>query len=367
MQRATKIFSQLNSNLVASNKLYQNETVILDNYPVNDVKPSNFRIKRETLHTPLNTGDILIEITCISIDAYLRTTMYKNPKIHHGVALNKKMTSIAVGRIIESRNNNYNIGQFVTGGLGIEKYTLITSKQLQSGMSGIQKINSKNAADAEHYLTILGLTSGCSAYAGVNYAGTKPVGKDSVIAVNAASGAVGSIVCQLYRNKGCKVIAITGGAKKKQHLLEGLGLYACIDYKNEDLERGIKRYAPDGVDVFFDNVGGKQLDILLGNLKENAQIILCGAISQYSTNLESGNLDGPSNYLKLAEKNAEMKGFTMFAYMDKLHKIRTDLSNMVDNGTLSMKLTPVHGVENFAVAMDKLLKGDKIGKVLLYP
>merc|ERR1712032_1520050 len=146
---------------------------------------------------------------------------------------------------------------------------------------------------------------------------TKEINKGDIVVVNAASGAVGSLVCQLYRNMGAQVIGITGGKEKKQYLLNTLHLYKCIDYKTENISDRLAEYAPNGFAVAFDNVGGKQLDALLANIAQNGQIVLCGAVSQYNT-MESKGVYGPKNYLKLVERNGVMTGFNMFAYFDKL-------------------------------------------------
>merc|ERR1712154_261223 len=123
---------------------------------------------------------------------------------------------------------------------------------------------------------------------------------------------------------------------------------------------------PKGFDVAFDNVGGEQLDILLNNVNDNGQIVLCGAVSQYN-DMDGKDIYGPKNYLQLVVKNGQMKGFNMFAYIDKVMEIRTDLLKMVKNGTLVIKEVPIYGLDNFSIAMSKLLTGDKNGKILLYP
>eukprot|EP01084_Bolivina_argentea_P155724 271371_1 len=345
-------------------KQYTNKSVVLNSYPSGVPLPENFRIKQQSINT-LNNGDILVEIQCISIDAYLRTKMFKESQLHAAVPLGGKMTSLAYGKIIESRNNKYKVGEYISGGFPVEKYTVVTKKQLKANM--FQKIVSPsgNPNDLRYYLTYLGLATGCSAYAGAYYV-TKDIKQGDIAVVNAASGAVGSIVCQLYRNKGAKVIAITGGLNKKKYLLETLGLYKCIDYKTENIDTKLSEYAPKGFDIAFDNVGGEQLDILLNHLNEDAQIVLCGAVSQYNT-MEDGDMYGPKKYLELAVKNAQMKGFTMFKYYDKLREIRSDLLRMVKNGTLVIKEVPIYGLNNFSSAMAKLLTGDKNGKILLYP
>ena len=170
-------------------KQYTNESVTLASFPGDDVLPSNFKIKRESINT-LNDGDILVEIKCISIDAYLRTTMYEKPigKLHETVPLGGKIHSLAYGKIIESRNNQYKTGEYVTGGFLVEKYAVITKKSLDSNQ--YQKIVSPSGdpKDLRYYLTYLGIATGCSAYAGVYYATTKKLNEGDIAVVNAASG-----------------------------------------------------------------------------------------------------------------------------------------------------------------------------------
>jgi len=359
--RVRKVMGHLTPNECA--KQYRNESVVLASYPADDVLPENFRVETSMVGA-LNDGDILVETQCISIDAYLRVTMKKESAdgdLHEAVKIGEKVRSLAVAKVVESRNDAFKVGDYVSGGLPVERYTVLPKEKA----AFVEKIElaSKDARDARHYVTYLGIATGCSAYAGAYYA-TKNIQPGQIAVVNAASGAVGSIVCQLYRNRGCKVIAITGGKEKQQYLLDTLKLYQCIDYKSQDIEQKLREYAPHGFDIAFDNVGGQQLDSLLKHLGEGAQIVVCGAVSQYA---DIDNLQGPKNYLQLVVKNASMTGFNMFAYMDRVPEIRQDLLRMMKNGSLVIKEVPVYGLQNFPVAMNKLLKGDKNGKILLYP
>ena len=369
LNRIRKILNQINSTNSSSlsdkqcMNQYMNESVTLTSYPSGDVSPSNFKIIQTAINS-LNNGDILVQIECISIDAYLRTKMYPKSHLHKKIPLGGKMTSIAIAKVIESRNNNFKIGVYLSGTFPVEKYSIISTAALNKNM--YEKIRTELVKDVKYYLTYLGIATVCSAYVGAYYV-SKPLKSGDIAVVNAASGAVGSIVCQLYRNKGCKVIGITGGKDKKKYLLDTLGLYQCIDYKSENIDEKLKEYAPKGFDVAFDNVGGEQLDILLSNINDNGQIVICGAVSQYSGSMQKGYVYGPKNYMNLVTKNGEMAGFNIFKFMNKIPEIRQDLLRMVRNGTLVIREVNVYGLDNFCVAMDKLLKGDKNGKILLYP
>eukprot|EP01084_Bolivina_argentea_P162158 282225_1 len=367
MKRLNRIVSQLQqTNDIQNNhcfNAYSNEVVIFDNRPTGNVTTTNFRINKEVISS-LNNDEILIKILCISIDPYLRFTMFKpGAKASDdfiNIPLNSKMKATAIAEIVESRNKDYKIGEKICGAFGVEKYSVINPNQERF----IEKMDPN--IDPKYYLTYLAVGIGVSSFFGVNYI-SKPVKPGDIVAVSAASGSVGCIACQLYKNKGAKVIAITGGKYKKEYLLNELKLYACIDYKNENVDSELKKYAPDGVDIFWDNVGGKLLDIVLDNLRFKAQIIVCGQISQYLGNLENDNVYGPKNYGNLAVKSAQMTGFLMHHYANKIKEARMKLLEMVENNSVSLKETSFYGVHNFASALSAVLTGNKMGKTLLYP
>lgn len=353
---------------------YTNKSAVLEQYPDDasgEITKDTFStLSEEIVPNVLEDDEIIVKIESLSIDGFLRTTMFKpDPtKVNPGrVSLGGKMHAFGAGKVIESKNNtNFKCGDYIMGNFPVSKYSLIKKSDFNNPF-GPNYINiDTSKISANDHLTFLGTATGVSAYAAVYYVSNK-VKKDDIIVVNAASGGIGSLVCQLYKNLGGKVIGITGGENKKDYLLNTLKLHQCIDYKNENINDKLKEYAPNGFDIGFDNVGGKQLEILLDNLKSSqGEIILCGALSEYSKGSVE-DINGPSNYMQLCFKNAQLKGFAVYEYLDRIDQIKNELINMIVNEKLILNQVPIYGIENFYLAMKKLMDGDKNGKILLHP
>jgi NADPH-dependent curcumin reductase len=196
------------------------------------------------------------------------------------------------------------------------------------------------------------------------YFGILEVGKikegDTVL-VSAAAGAVGSIVGQIAKIKGCKVVGIAGGKEKCDYVVNELGFDGCIDYKNESVKSGIKKECPNGIDVYFDNVGGDILDSALIFINKYARIVVCGAISQYNET----SAKGPDNYLSLLVNRGTMTGMVVFDYVKKYPIAVEEMSNWILEGKLKSKEDIYDGIENFYEIFKKLFNGDKKGKLIL--
>jgi len=181
------------------------------------------------------------------------------------------------------------------------------------------------------------------------------------VLVSAAAGAVGSIVGQIAKIKGCKVVGIAGGKEKCDYVINELGFDGCIDYKNESVKRGIKRECQDGIDVYFDNVGGEILDAALVFLRMGARIVICGAISQYN----EMSAKGPNNYLSLLVNRATMKGMVVLDFAKKYPLATKEMTEWILDGTLKSKEDVYEGIENFYEVFKKLFNGNKKGKLIL--
>jgi NADPH-dependent curcumin reductase CurA len=183
-----------------------------------------------------------------------------------------------------------------------------------------------------------------------------------MVVVSGAAGAVGSVAGQIAKVKGCNVIGIAGGPEKCSWLTDELGFDGAIDYKSEDVRARLKELCPKGVDVYFDNVGGDILDIVLGRLARHARIVICGAISQYNS---PGAMKGPSNYMSLLVNRARMEGFVVFDYADRYAEAAMEMAGWMAEGKLKHREDIVEGIENFPEALLKLFKGENIGKLVL--
>ena len=262
------------------------------------------------------------------------------------------MRAGTVGEVIDSNNNShFEVGDFVSGAGGVQEYTC-------TDWRGFYKVNPKQAP-LTTYLGALGMP-GMTAYFGILEVGKIKSG--DVVLVSGAAGAVGSLVGQIAKIKGCKVVGIAGGASKCKYVVEELGFDAAIDYKNENLMEGLKTHCPEGIDVYFDNVGGDILDAALLKLRMHARVVICGAISQYNA---SAAMKGPSNYLSLLVNRATMQGMVVFDYADRYLEGMAQMGSWLAEGSIKTREDVYDGLENFNNTLLRLFSGEKIGKLVL--
>jgi NADPH-dependent curcumin reductase CurA len=209
------------------------------------------------------------------------------------------------------------------------------------------------------YLGALGMP-GMTAYFGLLDVG-KPKAGETVV-VSGAAGAVGTVVGQIAKIKGCRVVGIAGGRDKCSFLTGELGFDAAIDYKSEDVKKALRQHCPKGVDVYFDNVGGDILDIVLTQLARHARIVICGAISQYNS---TTGVKGPANYLSLLVNRASMTGMIVFDYADRYADAGREMAGWIAAGKLKTREDIVAGIETFPETLLKLFKGENLGKLVL--
>jgi hypothetical protein len=212
------------------------------------------------------------------------------------------------------------------------------------------------------YLGALGKMAGLTAYFGIREVGH--VKRGDTVVVSAAAGAVGALAGQIARLDGGRVIGIAGGPDKCRALTEALGFDAAIDYKGEDVDARLRTLAPDGIDVYFDNVGGPLLDVVLDQIRERARVVICGAISQYQGDMSKG-VRGPSLYLRLAERNARMEGYAVNHFMPQFREAEHQLAEWLGAGRLKLPEQVESGLENFGATLRMLFEGGNTGKLLL--
>jgi hypothetical protein len=277
--------------------------------------------------------------------------MNDQPSYLPPVGLNEVMRALGAGEVIVSRHSGFAVGDQVTGAFGVQEYAL-------SDGDGVLTVDA-SAGELPTYLSALGMT-GMTAYFGLFDVGQLKEG-DTVL-VSGAAGAVGSIVGQLAKIKGCRVVGIAGGADKCAWLTDELGFDAALDYREGALGRRLHEATPDGVNVFFDNVGGPVLDAGLARLARGARVVLCGAISQYN----STAVAGPSNYLSLLVNRARMEGFIVFDYADRYADAATEMAGWLKAGQLRSREDVVSGtVADFPDTLLKLFHGENTGKLVL--
>jgi len=332
------------SNLPKSKK------VILKTRPNGNPVIADFDIIEENAIAP-DDGEILIEVQALGIGAWIRTTL--NEEAFHGATpIGGVLPSMGIGKVLISRSRKFSEGDIVSGPLSAQCYTTLNSDYFE-------KVANPEI-DAHTQIGILGVSTGLTSYFGI-YDVAK-VKSNDVVLVSGAAGGVGMIVCQLAKIKGAKVIGVAGGKEKCEVLLNEIGVDAAIDYKNQDIDKKLKIHAKNGIDIFFDNIGGEILDVALDNLNERARVIICGAISQYS---QHDSVKGPSLYLRLAEKYAVMEGFTVMHFQHKYKEAYQELLDLYQKGLLKAPFHIEEGIENFPLALQKLFTGGNTGKLIV--
>jgi NADPH-dependent curcumin reductase CurA len=297
-------------------------------------------------------GEILIEHEYISLDPAMRGWMNEARSYIKPIEIGEVMRAGSVGKVIkQSGKTRFNIGDHVSGWGGVQTHCITNGENL------IKVDPSKS--NLSTYLGVLGMP-GMTAYFGILE--EAKIKEGDVVLVSGAAGAVGSLVGQIAKIKGCTVIGIAGGEKKCNYIKDNLGFDNSIDYKKGNVIKEIKKKCPNGIDVYFDNVGGEILDAALIFLRRNARVILCGAISQYN-NKES--IKGPKNYLSLLVNRASIKGMIVFDYVHKYEKAISEISGWIEEGKITVNEDIYEGIDNFRSIFLKLFNGDKMGKLIL--
>ncbi|MEN8719405.1 MAG: NADP-dependent oxidoreductase, partial [Oceanococcaceae bacterium] len=296
-------------------------------------------------------GQFLVENLYISLDPAMRGWLNEGRSYVPPVAIGEVMRAITVGRVIASQHPKFPVGTHVSGLLGVQDFAL-------SNGEGMIRID-PGLAPLPTYLGVLGMP-GMTAYFGILEVGALQAG-DTVV-VSGAAGAVGSVVGQIARIKGCKVVGIAGGAEKCAWLRDDLGFDAVIDYKAEDVAKSLRTHCPKGINVYFDNVGGEILEAALANLALHARVVICGAISQYNV---TSAVKGPSNYLSLLVNRASMTGMVVFDYAERYGEAAAAMAQWLKDGSLKAREQIVDDLETFPEALLMLFRGDNTGKLVL--
>ena len=311
----------------------------------------HWRFTEEAVPEP-GEGQFVVRIAYLSLDPAMRGWMNEGKSYIRPVAIGEVMRAGAVGHVIASRHPGFAVGDAVSGAFGVQEYATSDGK-------AVHKVDPR-VAPLPRYLGVLGMP-GMTAWFGLFDIG-KPEPGETVV-VSGAAGAVGSVVGQLAKAHGCRVVGIAGGAGKCAWIRDELGFDAAIDYKSEDVKAALKEHCPEGIHVYFDNVGGDILDAALARLAMHARIVICGAISQY--NAEKG-VRGPANYMSLLVNRASMTGMVVFDYAARYGEAAQAMAGMLRDGRLKAREDVVGGgVQAFPDALPKLFRGENTGKLVL--
>ena len=329
-----------------------NRQWLLKSRPEGHVTEAHFELREAPIPSPAD-GEFLVRTLYVSFDPAMRGWMNEDPGYVPPIGLGSVMGASGVGEVIESRHQAYRSGDIVVGMLGWQEYALVGD----GGPFSAQRI------DAEHplsyYLGILGGT-GLTAYFGLLGVGQPAAGE--TVVVSGAAGATGSVAAQIAKIKQCRVIGIAGGQEKCRCLIDELGLDAAIDYKTEDVSARLGELCPDGINIYFDNVGGSTLEAAVGHMALHGRIPLCGMISGYNAEHPA---PGPHNLFLLITKRIRMEGFLILDYLDRFDDGRRELSAWLASGQLKAIEDIQEGFERIPETFLRLFRGANIGKQVL--
>lgn len=334
-----------------------NHQIRLASRPVGMPTRANWSSTSEPVAEPVD-GGVTLKTLALSLDPAMRGWMNEGKSYIPPVGINEVMRAGGVGVVIASRTPAFAVGDHVSAGFGVQEYVTLSPAEIKR--SGIAKIDLA-VGSLTQWLNVLGMP-GMTGYFGLMDIGQPKPGE--TVVVSGAAGAVGQTVGQIAKIKGCRVVGIAGGAAKCEWVVKELGFDACIDYKASasSVRDGLKAHCPEGVDIYFDNVGGEILDHVLAKIRRDARIIICGAISQYNSTTA---IQGPKNYLSLLVNRGMMKGMVVFDYADRYHLAIAEMAGYLKSGQMKSKEDVVVGIETFPETLLKLFNGENFGKLVL--
>ncbi|HQY90767.1 NADP-dependent oxidoreductase [Caldilinea sp.] len=319
--------------------------------PVGIPTEGNFAIVEVAIREP-NEGEILVQNKYISVDPYMRGRMNDHKSYTPPFQIGETITGGSVGKILVSNSKAYQAGEYVLSFAGWREYFV-------SNGEGLTKID-PSRAPIQSFLGALGMP-GMTAYVGLLNIG-QPQEKETVY-VSAASGAVGSIVCQIAKIKGCRVVGSAGSDQKVDWLLNTIGVDGAFNYKKvDDLSAELQRQCPDGIDIYFENVGGEHLEAVLFNMNPFGRIPVCGMISQYN---QTEPQSGPQNLGVMIGKRLLLQGFIVSDHYDQFPQFQTDMAKWINAGKIKWEETIVEGIEHTPQAFIGLFTGENRGKMLV--
>jgi NADPH-dependent curcumin reductase CurA len=327
-----------------------NKVILLDRRPVGVPTSSDFKFIEEEIPGPAE-GEILLKTLYVSVDPYLRGKMRDVKSYTPPFELNKPLQSALITEVIASKHNEFKVGDFYLGYLDWKEY------QISSG-EGLIRVDG-DVAPLSAYLGILGMT-GLTAYLGLKNIGNPKAGETLII--SGAAGAVGSVVGQIGKLLGCNVVGLAGSEEKVNALTSIFHFDHAINYKNADLATTIQNVCPDGVDIYFDNVGGSVSDAVLANLRYKSRIIVCGSISSYN---ETEPSFAPRIEWRLIVNSASMCGFIVGDYRDQFPEGMEQLKTWYQEGKLINRETVIEGFDQIPQAFIDLFEGKNEGKMIV--
>ncbi len=319
--------------------------------PEGRVRESDFAWREETV-PGLSDGQVLVRNVYLSLDPANRGWMNERKTYVDPIGIGDVVRGGTIGVVEESRHRNFEVGSVVQGAIGWQDYQVTDGR-------GVTRLPAEEGMPLTAYLGLFGHI-GMTAYFGLLDIGKPRAGETLV--VSAAAGAVGSVAGQIGRIKGCRVVGIAGGEEKCRWITEELGFDAAIDYKSQPVYEKLREHCPDGIDIYFENVGGEILDAVLAQINLRARIVLCGMISQYNA---TGRVPGPGNFINLLVQRARVEGFIVLDYLSRAREAMHDLTDWFAAGRIKYRVDVVDGLENAPAALNRLFDGTNKGKLIV--
>ena len=333
---------------------YNNSRFLLNKRPKGMPENDCWSLNSEII-MDLNNGEVLIQTEYLSIDPYMRGKMNDGLSYTPPLKIGDVMVGESVGRVVESKSKKYAIGDLVTIHQGWQ--TFIRAKDSDPSLQKVPKSNLQSSI----FLGAIGMP-GRTAYYGLNYVGKPKAGETLV--VSAASGAVGSVVGQLGKLLNCKVVGIAGGMEKAQYVTEELKFDHCIDYKNENVVQKLREYCSDGIDIYFENVGGEITKDVSKFLNKGARVPICGFISKYNSP-DIASEETPFHVLGALKPKPKHRFFVVTEWLNQFEKTTAILLEHIKSGDLKYKETITQGFENAPQALRDVLSGKNFGKQII--
>ena len=328
-----------------------NRCITLAARPAGWPSETDFRLEERPVPTP-GEGEVLVQGLYLSVDPYMRGRMREGKSYADPVELGDVMTGGVVGRVVESKSPKFQAGDIAVGVLGWQEYAVAPAAELRKFDPDLAPVSTS--------LGVLGMP-GLTAYFGLLDICDPKEGE--TLLVNGAAGAVGSLVGQIGKIRGCRVVGVAGSDDKVRHVVEDLGFDAAFNYKTaEKFSRKYRELCPDGIDCYFDNVGGPLTDAVWPQMNVGARVSVCGQISQY--NNEKAEME-PRWLFHLIVKRAKVQGFLVFDYASRYKEGLTQLGQWVTEGKLKYRETVTEGLENAPAAFIGMMRGGNIGKQLV--
>ncbi|MBK1886680.1 NADP-dependent oxidoreductase [Marinobacter sp. DY40_1A1] len=335
---------------------YQNRAIVLKQRPNGEIQEGDLAMEERPVRKP-EEGEVVAQVLWLSLDPYMRPRMNDAKGYMDPIAIDDPIVGESVARIVESRSDKLKVGDLVTCYSGWQEYVTFPADAPM-----VYKIDQKEGVPLQTYLGVAGMP-GRTGYCGLTYLG-KPKSGETVV-VSAASGPVGTVVGQTAKLAGCRVVGVAGGSEKCRYVVDELGFDACVDYKAGNLEADLKAACPDGIDIYYENVGGDVTRAVAPLLNPGARVPICGFVSAYNAK-STDKVETPFDILKRLDPVPEHRFFLVTEWQDKHQEITDILTNRIASGQLKYRETVAEGLENAVEAFKGMLKGKNFGKQLVH-